>query len=110
VVLILLTGAWFLARQKNQSIETLSFSIALIIMLMLLLSPTLYPWYYISLIALAALIPHPIFLLWTLLLPLSYLKWLCPGLMPWIIHVPIWCLLIWLGFKKFRTQKESTHA
>lgn len=117
VVVILFICALALTWWKKCSTERLCFSICLVILLMMLLSPTVYPWYYVSLIGLAAITPQPMFLLWTLLLPLSYLKWVLPDslewLMAWIIHVPVWSLLVWGGWKswkKYRCEEKPSRV
>ena len=61
----------------------------------LLLSPVVWPWYYVSVISLAAVLGARGLLLWTPLLCLAYLP---PGVLgepyrPWIIHVPMWLAL-----------------
>jgi hypothetical protein len=66
-------------------------------MALLLLSPTLYPWYFVPLIPLAAAARRPVLLYWTAALPLLYLAgpddahvWALAA-----VHVPTWGLLLW---------------
>jgi alpha-1,6-mannosyltransferase len=71
--------------------------IGTLIAIMLLLSPVFHPWYYLALIPIAAAAPRWSFLLWTLLLPISYLPKEVINQRGWIvviIHVPVWLLLI----------------
>ena len=117
VVGLLLLTALLLARRMKNSPKQLCHSMGIVILLMLLLSPTVYPWYYVSLIGLATIAPQTMFLLWTLLLPLSYIKWLLPDsaewLMAWFVHVPIWFLLawsVWQDWKKRRCVEEPSHV
>lgn len=110
VVGILLLTATLLAWRKTFEPVQLCHSIGIVILLMLLLSPTVYPWYYVPLVGLATVAPKPMFLLWTLLLPLSYLKWLLPDSAVWLmagfIHVPVWALLIVSGWKGWKVGRR----
>jgi hypothetical protein len=90
----LCAAAW--SRRPLNSIEELFDRAGGILLIALLLSPTLYPWYAVPLAALAALRPRPSLLLWTLLLPLIYTdpQGLARGAVLLAVHVPAWLLVI----------------
>lgn len=65
---------------------------------LLLIYPAFHPWYFCSLVPFLALVPSPAWICFSLLLPLSYLKYLAPeGAMPaWVVlaqFVPLYVLL-----------------
>lgn len=62
----------------------------------LLLSATLWPWYYLAVLPLAAMAPRPSLLVWTLLLPLVYVIEPLAGASGTVllVHLPVWALLI----------------
>lgn len=94
--LALAVASLLLARRAGTEVTRLGRRAATIVLLMLLLSPTVYPWYYLAVVPLAALNPSPVLLGWTVLLPLCYWpvqEHLAPGRLV-LIHVPIWCGLI----------------
>ncbi len=64
----------------------------MVVLVMILLSPTIYPWYYVALIGLAALSLRWEFLILTALLPLLYLP-IAPNIAAAAIHLPVWALL-----------------
>ena len=68
---------------------------ALVALWMLLLSPMLWPWYYVALPALAAVSPRPALLIWTALLPVTYLLngVVSQPVLGAILHGPVWVLL-----------------
>ncbi len=63
------------------------------ILVMLLLNPTVHPWYYVALVPLAAGAPRASLLAWTALLGLTYLPCDEKAWMMWLVHLPVWCLL-----------------
>jgi hypothetical protein len=98
-----------LALCSREDSHDLVVSIGILMVMMILLSPAVNPWYYIAIIPLAAAVPRWAFLLWTILLPISYLPaevfrqqdWI-----PWLIHVPVWLLVI--GGWVWRLKKDQT--
>jgi len=109
--------AMFKARRATCRAEDLCLRTAVVVLVMLLLSPTFYPWYYVSLIPLATLAPRASLLAWTVLLPLSYLPGYQSGnpglIMILLIHLPVWGLLFgeWVAFRRPRPQRAtSAHA
>ena len=96
VVLILFTITTLLAAKCGGNSKILCYHLAMVILLMLLLSPTVYPWYYTAMVPLLVLARKGIFLIWTLLLPLCYLgeNVMDYKTLVWLIHLPVWVLLI----------------
>jgi len=82
----------------------------LVAMLMLLLSPTLYPWYYIAVIPLATVGPSPAALVWTVLLPVCY--WQVGDArepMRWALaHAPVWVVLGGQCLWQLRVRRRRT--
>jgi alpha-1,6-mannosyltransferase len=80
------------ALRKGRTERDLPWRVASILLAVLLLSPTLWPWYYLPLIPLAVMRPRPALLLWTVLLGLVYLpqEWLSGEWLAWVVHVPVW--------------------
>jgi len=68
----------------------------LVVVVMLLMSATLYPWHYAAAVPIAALAPAPALLAWTVLLPAC--TWEATGLAEparlAILHGPVWVLLL----------------
>ena len=67
---------------------------------LLLIYPAFHPWYLCTLVPLLCFVPSRAWILFSLLIPLSYLKYLTPeGTMPvWVTFaqfVPLYLLLIW---------------
>ncbi len=98
VAAALIAAAVWQARRTTFRADELCSRVATIVLLMLLLSPTLYPWYYLAVIPFAAPAPRPSLLAWTLLLPLSYLRLYGEvdqvSIMTFVIHAPVWLLLL----------------
>ncbi len=116
MMLVLLPAALWLGLRRAQSPTILCRRIGLVILLMLLLGPVLWPWYYIAVIPLATIATlRPGLLLWTALLPLCYLEGsgLSATHLTWLVHVPIWLLLAaewaWPRAKR-RLDERATHA
>ncbi len=96
VMLILVGAAGWLGLRRTDDSRVLCWRIGIVVILTLLVGPTLWPWYYLPVIPLAAAADRRWALLgWTLLLPLSYLP--RDALGEWtaacILHLPIWTLL-----------------
>lgn len=75
-------------------------SYAVVSTYLLLIYPALHPWYLCYLVPLLCFVPSPAWILFSLLLPLSYLKYLtADGTMPvWITFAqfaPLYLLLFW---------------
>ncbi len=84
-----------LARGATTELPAMAVRMAIAAQLMLLLSPTLYPWYYIAVLPLAATGPSPAVLVWTVLGPLCYWR-VDPANEPlrWAAtHIPVWIAL-----------------
>jgi hypothetical protein len=95
-MLILVGAAGWLALRRTDDPGVLCWRMGLVVILTLLVGPTLWPWYYLPVIPLAAAADRRWALLgWTVLLPLSYLP--RDALGEWtaacILHLPIWTLL-----------------
>ena len=82
---------------------------ALVALWMLLLSPMLWPWYYVPIVALAALSPRPALLIWTALLPVTYLLngVVSQPVLGAILHAPVWVLL---GVDRIRTLRRRAKS
>ena len=96
MMMVLLPAVLWLGLGWSRSNITLCRRIGLVILLMLLLSPALWPWYYVAVIPLAAVAsPCLGLLLWTALLPLCYLEGagLSARQLTWLVHFPVWFML-----------------
>ncbi len=116
MALLLLPLTIWLGLQRPCDTSVLCRRMGLVILLMLLLSPALWPWYYVAVIPLAAIALPPMgLLLWTALLPLCYLegKGLSSVQLTWLVHVPVWLVLAvewaWPPLAK-RLRSEVTRA
>jgi|GEM_PF-57462 len=103
IMLLLATFSLAMARGcRHLGISQLGNRALLVMLLMLLVTPTLYPWYFAPAPALAALLPQPVPLVWTVLLPVTY--W---GGSHWygltvdaLVHLPAWFALFYLLWRK----------
>jgi hypothetical protein len=94
---------WLLRKPGHKPNDLIS-RFLLIIAGLFLLSPAQFPWYYLWLLPLLALQPRVSLLLFTGLLPLSYLRFyfdaggradIFDTYLVWLQFVPVWLLLIW---------------
>ncbi len=113
IILLLLISTFILARFILYHPENILVYFTTIILLMLLMSPTLYPWYYLALIPCAVLLPSKLSLVWTGLLPLTYLKWIVPDqweiIVMAIIHLPVW--IFWtMTIRQYYFQQPTESA
>ena len=103
-MLLLAAAVWLGLKGKNDG-PRLYARMGMVLLLMLLLGPVCWPWYYVALIPLAAAAGGPaVLLVWTVLLPLGYLP---QSVLPdWafmlIGHLPVWLLL---GIKLFSAMR-----
>jgi alpha-1,6-mannosyltransferase len=94
-----------IAHRPYRSLGALVGKSYLVLSAYLLLSyPAFHPWYLCLLVPLLCLIPSPAWICFSLLLPLSYLKYLAAdGTMPvWVIlvqFIPLYALLAWEYFR-----------
>jgi alpha-1,6-mannosyltransferase len=98
-------------RPSNSPADIIEKSYATFSAYLLLIYPAFHPWYLCILIPLLCLVPSRAWILFSLLLPLSYLKYVTPdGTMPvWITlaqFVPLYLLLIWEHTKFTMLLKE----
>jgi hypothetical protein len=96
MLLLFLPAAMRLGLARSDEADSLCRRAGLTILLLLLLGPVLWPWYYLPIIPLAAVASGRLgLLLWTALLPLCYLEATGPvaGYLPWLVHAPVWLLL-----------------
>ncbi len=93
--IIFLVSTWQAHIAKTNT-RQLPQKIALVFIVLLLLSPTVYPWYYVAVIPLAAFNFRWTFLIWTLLLPMTYFPdgFINHGMISVLIHVTVWLLLL----------------
>jgi hypothetical protein len=102
-------AAWQARRAGMADLTQLSRRLAFVILTMLLLTPTLYPWYFIPLVALAPLTPSCAFLVWTPLLAWTHaghgfahdLRRLA------VVHLPGWAALIALARRRATPVAEG---
>ncbi len=97
VILLLLAAAiWQGKKSKSFGLEKLSLSVGLFILLMLLLSPTVYAWYFIPLIGVLAFSRRKALSVFTALLPLTLWPLGDGGriIVVAAVHLPLWVLLI----------------
>ncbi len=101
---MLLAGAgalWLGLKKQSPRPEVTCLRIGAVMMLFLLLSHTVYPWYYAGVMPLAAVCMRPSLLAWSVLAPLMYMpRALFPslpsfedGILMAIVHLPVWVLL-----------------
>lgn len=115
-MLLLLAVALWQGLRRTEDIGQLCAGIAVVPLVMLLLGPTLWPWYYIAIIPLAAVASdRSALLLWTVLLGLCYLpKDVLEGwAFVWVVHVPVWVLLgisWWRGARTSSFRREAGHV
>jgi alpha-1,6-mannosyltransferase len=97
VSLLFSVSIWLAWRTREKAVTSLAAAIAVVILLMLLLSPVLYPWYYLPLLPLAAITRKWSFLILTLLLPMTYFSWETERLrwLLWFLHAPVWGAFMW---------------
>ena len=72
IVALLITVSVYTAMRSKNCPRKMCESVCAVTALMLLWSPTFYGWYYLAMLPLAAVTGRPTFLIWTLLIPLSY--------------------------------------
>ena len=115
MMLVLLPAIMCLALRQTSDASVLCRRIGLVILLMLLLSPAVWPWYYVAIIPLAVIAsPRLGLLLWTAILPLCYMEGdlLSKYDVVYLVHLPVWLLLIgesiWINFT--RRHREIIHV
>lgn len=96
VVLILFIVSIWQAKHSGKGASQLCRRIGIVFVLILLLSPTIFPWYYIAVIPLAAISVRWTFLIWTFLLPMSHFpaEVINHNILMLLVHLPVW--LLWL--------------
>ncbi|NJL30461.1 MAG: glycosyltransferase family 2 protein [Phycisphaerales bacterium] len=114
ILLLLLTRCIFRFNTNNTSTWLLESTLTITTALFLL-SPTQFPWYWLWLLPLLALVPLWSLLAFTLTLPVYYLYlplhalgqtvWFDRGLV-WLQFVPIWMLL----FFELRNRRRQAHS
>jgi alpha-1,6-mannosyltransferase len=96
MVLLLALAVHLGRRSRSVGLAALSRHMTAVIVLMLLLTPTLYPWYFVPAAAIGALTSQIAFLVWTPLLVLTYTRTVSPY--PFaillLIHVPVWIAFV----------------
>lgn len=107
VVLIPLLLSVVLAKRQDPEMNAICRKMCWVVLVMLLWSPTVYAWYYIVMIPLFLYAPSPVFLVWTVLFPITYLKkWLIPELaVNLMLHLPIWGLMTYQAWKFLAVRK-----
>ena len=84
--------------------------VAAAVILMLLLSPTLYPWYYIAAIGLASVAHLPAAWVWSISITVCYWRvgpWNDPA--RWaLVHLPAWVLLALPVYRAVRRRGHTT--
>jgi alpha-1,6-mannosyltransferase len=98
-------------RPSNSPTDIIEKSYTTFSAYLLLIYPAFHPWYLCMLMPLLCIVPSRAWILFSLLLPFSYLKYLTPdGTMPvWITlaqFVPLYLLLIWEHTKSTMVLKE----
>jgi len=107
VVLIPLLLSVLLARRQYLEMNAICQNMCWVVLVMLLLSPTVYAWYYVVMIPLFLYAPSPVFLVWTVLFPITYLKkWLIPELaVSLMLHLPVWGIMTYQAWKFLTARK-----
>ena len=114
MLLVLLPAAGWLGLAGPRDPPALCRRMGLVILLMLLLAPVIWPWYYVALLPLAAGARLRLGLLtWTALLPLVYVQ--PPLTAAWVllvVHAPVWLILAgeWAWPRVLAPGREADHA
>lgn len=115
ITVVSLVIAWivYLLYQRLENNHDLFERGLLIVAAVFLLSPTQFPWYYTWLLPFLVVRVRPSLMLFTVLLPLYYLKYYLGargsieifnrGIIA-LEHIPVWILLIWEWFKGRRVR------
>ena len=106
---ILVAIAAWLSVRAGLTPRELCGRMGLLVILMLLLSPVLWPWYLVAAIPLAAVGDRPSVLIWTALLALVY-RVHTPdgGYAPVVvIHAHVWVLLAVKGWRSWRAARRD---
>jgi hypothetical protein len=83
----------------------------LLVAALLLLTPSIFPWYVTWLIPFLCFFPNPAFLLWTSTVLLSYHVlidyvtlgiWHYDSRLIWLEYLPVFALLLWRGWRGYR--------
>jgi len=96
LLLLLGTALWLGLIARHGGIEHFALAISAVIFLMVLAGPTVYPWYFLPVFALAPFLKRPALLFWAPLLVLTYLSRSSPN-PSWLlamVHLPAWLFLI----------------
>jgi alpha-1,6-mannosyltransferase len=114
-LLVLGVVAW-MCRRPWRNARQLTFGATVITAVLLLLSPTQFPWYAIWLIPLLPLHPRPSLLLFAGLLPLYYLRFHFKARdmahvfdygIVWIEHAPVWAAILFeCGISYWRRRRK----
>jgi len=105
-----LTIAWVLVFIKEKrNLEVLRYSYILAGLLLILMPAALHPWYVILILPFLTIYPRPGWLIFTLTVTMSYLKYTSPqGMMPaWVLlaeYLPLFALLAAGSILKFRLR------
>ncbi|HXK58354.1 MAG TPA: glycosyltransferase 87 family protein [Acidobacteriota bacterium] len=98
LVVLLLFGAsaWFALLSHNKGLEATALAAGTLILLMLLIGPTVYPWYFVPGVAMAPFLRRPALIFWTPLLALTYLSRSVsyPSAFFAMVHLPAWAMLV----------------
>jgi alpha-1,6-mannosyltransferase len=90
MLVLVLFSAW---RERNRVWSGLPMAMLVGLTLYQLHSPVVHPWYITPLVALAALGPYRFPVVWSFILPFTYMAYYMPG----GIHVPGWLLVLEYG-------------
>lgn len=94
--------------RSGPSILSLGLHAGAFILIMLLVSPTVYPWYFVPLVPLAAVTRQP-FLVLAVILPLLFnfpRALIADRLLQWLVHGPLWLALGLHGFRAWKRGPE----
>ena len=105
--LLVTMAAWLSFRARLTPRELCS-RMSLLAILMLLLSPALWPWYLVAVVPLAAVGDRPSVLIWTALLALVYRVDASPGRYApvVVIHAHAWALLVLGAWRSWRAARK----
>ncbi len=107
VALILAALALSLAWRRAEPLRASYLLVATLV----LLSPSVFPWYVTWLVPFLCFFPNPAFLLWTGTVLLSYHVlidyntlglWHYDARLIWLEYVPVYALLLWRGWRDYR--------
>jgi SAM-dependent methyltransferase len=109
VVALVLGSAWF---ERDRIWKGFAAAVMLALALYQFAAPVVHPWYITPIVALCVLGPYRFPVVWTLLLPLTYLAYSSPtgGVVerPWVLWLEYGLLFAFLGYEAVFVRRRKT--